>query len=54
MTARPSFTFGIQLLEGVLATIDAGFELDLPKLYAKATAVTSQSFLRYQLTMIHH
>ncbi|CCX12340.1 Similar to GPI anchored protein [Ajellomyces dermatitidis SLH14081]; acc. no. XP_002622069 [Pyronema omphalodes CBS 100304] len=41
LTARPSFTFGIQLLEGVLATIDAGFELDLPKLYAKATAVTT-------------
>jgi hypothetical protein len=41
LTARPIFTAGIQLLSGLVATLDAGFELDLPKIYAKATAVTS-------------
>ncbi|KAA8895121.1 hypothetical protein FN846DRAFT_971049 [Sphaerosporella brunnea] len=41
LTARPRFTFGIQMLGGAVATLDAGFEADLPKVYAKATAVTN-------------
>jgi hypothetical protein len=41
LTARPVFTFGIQVLGGAVATLDAGFEIDLPRVYAKATAVSS-------------
>lgn len=43
ITARPSITFGILAGGGKLAKLDAGFELDLPKVYAKATKRSSKT-----------
>ncbi|KAF8540636.1 hypothetical protein BDD12DRAFT_804402 [Trichophaea hybrida] len=43
LTARPKFTFGVLVGDGTVATLDAGFELDLPKVYSKATAVKNVS-----------
>lgn len=43
LTARPTFTFGILAVGGAAARLDAGFALDLPKVFAKVTAVKSTS-----------
>ena len=43
LTARPIFSFGVLVGGGSVAIMDAGFKLDLPKVFAKFTAVKSTS-----------
>jgi len=41
ITASPVLTVGLLFLEGEVGTVDTGFSLDLPTLYANATEVTN-------------
>ena len=43
LTARPIFSFDILVGGGSVGILDAGFELDLPKVFTKFTAVKSTS-----------
>ena len=43
IAARPIFSFGVLVGGWSAAVIDAGFELDLPKVFTKFTAVKSTS-----------